>query len=120
MRQIMRASTLALLVFLTACLPQLSTSALTVQVVDAKHATITFTDTGPVTDLVLYLGRVTGVLETNQPLTCQPVESLGTSCTAASVTGPLVLTVLAIDPGNVTASAWWTTPSGDKAARATP
>lgn len=116
----MRASTLALLVLLTACLPQLNTNALTVQVVDAKHATITFSDTDSVTDLVLYLGRVTGVLETNQPLTCQPVESLGTSCTAARVTGPLSLTVLAIDPGSVTASAWWTTPSGDKAARATP
>ena len=120
MRQIMRASTLAVLVFLTACLPQLNTSALTVQVVDAKHATITFSDTDSVTDLVLYLGRATGVLDTTQPLTCQPVENLGTQCTAPSITGPLVLTVLAIDPSNVTANAWWTTPSGDKAARATP
>lgn len=136
MRQNIRWLAVIALLLLTSCLPQLSGSnPLHVRVTAPDEAMVTFNTAQVATETILYLGRVQRVLSASQQVVCQPVKNLGTSCTVpAPITGVLTLTVQAqpnsVDEWtavplsvpaacNITASAWYTTPAGDEAGRAT-
>ena len=122
MRQVIRSTTLAiLLVVLAGCLPSLAPSGvLSINVTSATTAEIVFNPGEAAWDVALAFGLVDRVLTTTHALACQPAEELGTTCTVARLDGPLTLTVSAVDASRISASVWYTTVDGDQITRATP
>lgn len=102
---------IALIGGLAGCLPQFTGSnPLTIAATGIQSATVTFTASGTVTDVVLYIGNAQRVLSAATELSCQPFET-GIQCLADVLAEPVAVTVFADPLHLVDAQAWWTTPA---------
>lgn len=100
----------AVVVSLAGCLPQFTGSnPLGIAATGIQSATVTFTASKAVTDVVLYIGNAQRALSAAPELDCQPFET-GIQCLADVLVQPVAVTVFADPLHLVDAQAWWSTP----------
>lgn len=122
MKRVPLLLTLLTVLTLTSCLPQfVGPNPLDVTVTGAHEAVVTLTEVDPVFNVAVYLGGLEAAH--SDTLHCEPFEK-GWSCELEERVEPpvrLTVTVAAVNPRDVTASAWYSVPGArDRIARAAP